>query len=87
MASLDATPSIDCYRLIVLFFEATPDINQIEALVDTLPEPSAVHFAQCDAHSERASMWTRNPTGRLPSGRLALEYPSNELDLSLSLLP
>ena len=54
MANLDATPSIDCYRLIVLFFEATPDINQIEAAVDTLPEPSAVHFAQCDAHaSER----------------------------------
>ena len=84
MASLDATPSIDCYRLIVLFFETTPDINQIEAAVDTLPQPSAVHFAQCDAHSERASMWTRNPTGRLPCARLALEYPSNDLDLSVA---
>ena len=84
MASLDATPSIYCHRLIVLFFEATPDINQIEAAVDTLPEPSAVHFAQCDEHSERASMWTRNPTGRLPCARLALEYPSNELDFAVT---
>ena len=82
MASLDTTPSIDCYRLIVLFFETTPDINQIDAEVDTLPEPSSVHFAQCDPHSERASIWTRNPTGRLPKGRLALEYPSNNLDIS-----
>lgn len=84
MASLDATPSIDCYRLIVLFFETTPDINQIDAEVDKLPEPFSVHYAQCDAHSERASMWTRNPTGRLPKGRLALEYPSNDLDFSVA---
>ena len=84
MANPDATPSIDCYRLIVLFFEATPDINQIEAAVDTLPQPSLVHFAQCDAHSERASMWTRNPTGRLPCARLALEYPSNDLDFAVA---
>lgn len=84
MASLDATPSIGCYRLIVLFFETTPDINQIDAEVDKLPEPFSVHYAQCDAHSERASMWTRNPTGRLPKGRLALEYPSNDLDFSVA---
>ena len=84
MASLNATPSIDCYRLIVLFFETTPDINQIDAEVDKLPEPSSVHFAQRDAHSERASMWTRNPTGRLPKGRLALEYSSNNVDFSVA---
>ena len=84
MANPDATPSIDCYRLIVLFFEATPDIDQVEAAVNKLPEPSAVHFAQFDAHSERASMWTRNPNGRLPCGRLALEYPSNDLDFSVA---
>ena len=29
-------------------------------------------------------MWTRNPTDRLPIGRLALEYPSNDLDLSVA---
>jgi hypothetical protein len=84
LASLDATPSINCYRLIVLFFEATPDVHQVEAAVDELPEPSAVHFAQCDPRSERASMWTRNPTGRLPKGRLALEYSSNDLDFSVA---
>jgi hypothetical protein len=84
LASLDATPSINCYRLIVLFFEATPDVHQVEAAVDELPEPSAVHFAQCDAHSERASMWTRNPTDRLPSGRLALEYSGNDLDFAVA---
>lgn len=84
MASPDTTPSIDCYRLILLFFETTPDVNQVEAAVDKLPEPSAVHLAQCDAHSERASMWTRNPTGRLPIGRLALEYPNKNLDFSVA---
>lgn len=84
MASLNATPSIDCYRLIVLFFGVTPDIKQIEAAVGKLPEPAAVHFAQCDADSERAAMWTRNPTGRLPIGRLALEYPNNDLDFSVA---
>ena len=72
MASVDSTPSIDCYRLIVLFFETIPDVNQVEAAVDKLPRPLAVHLAQCDAHSQRAAMWTRNPTGRLPIGRLAL---------------
>lgn len=80
MASVDATPSIDCYRLIVLFFETIPDVNQVEAAVDKLPRPLAVHLAQCDAHSQRAAMWTRNPTGRLPIGRLALEYASEVLD-------
>ena len=84
MASLDTTPSIDCHRLIVLFFETTPEVNEIEAAVDKLPEPAAVHFARCDAHSERASMWTRNPTGRLPCARLALEYPSNDLDFAVA---
>ena len=82
MASLNAIPSIDCYRLIILFFETMPDVNQIEPEVDKLHEPSAVHFAQCDAHSERASMWTRNPTGRLPTGRLALEFAGNNLDFA-----
>ena len=80
MASVDTTPSVDCYRLIVLFFGAIPDVNQIEAAVDTLPRPLATHLAQCDAHSQRATMWTRNPTGRLPIGRLALEYASEVLD-------
>ena len=61
-----------------------PDIDQVEAAVNKLPEPSVVHYAQCNAHSERASMWTRNPTGRLPKGRLALEYPSNDLDFSVA---
>ena len=37
LANHDATPSIECYRLIILFFETTPDINQIDAAVDTLP--------------------------------------------------
>lgn len=61
-----------------------PDVNQVDAEVDKLPAPSSVHFAQCDAHSERASMWTRNPTGRLPCARLALEYPSNDLDFAIA---
>lgn len=84
MASLDTTPSIDCHRLIVLFFETTPEVPQIEAAIDKLPEPAAVHFAQCDAHSERASMWTRDPTGRLPKGRLALQYAGDDLDLPVA---
>ena len=29
-------------------------------------------------------MWTRNPTDRLPCARLALEYPSNDLDFAVA---
>lgn len=84
LANLDPTPSIDCYRLIVLFFETTPKIDRIEAALEKLPEPAAVHFAKCDAHSERASLWTRNPTGCLPIGRLALEYAEDNVNFSVA---
>lgn len=82
MAKIQGESLPNCFRLIVLFFETTPEIEQIEAALDGLPAPIIIHFAKCDAHSARAAMWTRNPTERLPTGRLALEYADDELDFA-----
>jgi hypothetical protein len=67
------------YRLIFLFYEETPTSAQIEHAISALPVARNVFFARLDDHSRRASMWTRNPTGKLPIGRLALEYPTDDM--------
>ena len=38
------------------------------------------YLGTSDAHSDQASMWTRNPTGKLTSGRLALEFSDAAID-------
>ena len=67
------------YRLIFLFYEEMPASSEIEHAISLLPIASNVFFARLDDHSCQASMWTRNPTGRLPTGRLALEYPTDDI--------
>lgn len=75
----EASGESECYRLLVLFYGVPPSREQIDNARSLLPAARVTHFAQCDAHSERASMWTRNPTGRLPTSRLALEYESDSV--------
>ena len=38
------------------------------------------YLGTSDAHSNQAAMWTRNPTGKLTSGRLALEFSDSAID-------
>ena len=38
------------------------------------------YLGTSDAHSDEAAMWTRNPTGKLTSGRLALEFSDAAID-------
>ncbi|MDA8739114.1 hypothetical protein N9X89_03300 [Luminiphilus sp.] len=38
------------------------------------------YLGTSDAHSDQAAMWTRNPTGKLTSGRLALEFSDAAID-------
>ena len=61
-------------RFLLIFFGAIPDRSDIEAVLEALPSIKAAHYAVLDEHSGRASMWTRDPIGLLPSGRLALDF-------------
>ena len=38
------------------------------------------YLGTSDVHSKQAAMWTRNPTGKLTSGRLALEFSDSAID-------
>lgn len=38
------------------------------------------YLGTSDTHSDQAAMWTRNPTGKLTSGRLALEFSDAAID-------
>ena len=38
------------------------------------------YLGTSDVHSKQAAMWTRNPTGKLTSGRLALEFSDAAID-------
>ena len=48
--------------------------------LEAFPEAQNAYLGTCDAHSNQAAMWTRNPTGKLPRGRLALEFSETAID-------
>ena len=61
-------------RLIVLFFEQVPNNDEAIAACATIEhEVKNITLARRDKHSERASMWTRDPIDCLPNGRLAID--------------
>ena len=61
-------------RLIVLFFEQVPDNEEAIAACAPLEHGvTQMTLARRDKHSERASMWTRDPMNCLPNGRLAID--------------
>ena len=68
------------HRLIFLFFsEPLTPADAMRAL-EAFPEAQNAYLGTCDAHSDQAAMWTRNPTGQLTSGRLALEFSDAHID-------
>ena len=61
-------------RFLLICFGDTPHRTDVEAMLESLPSIRQAHFAVVDEHSRRASMWTRDPIGLLPSGRLSLDF-------------
>ncbi len=70
----------DTHRLIFLFFSEAPERNSAMRALEAFPQAKNVYLGTCDEHSEQAVMWTRNPTGKLPRGRLALEFSESGID-------
>ena len=68
------------HRLIFLFFSEAPERDAAIHALKAFPEAQNAYLGTCDEHSEQAAMWTRNPTGKLPRGRLALEFSDSAID-------
>ena len=63
-------------RFIILFFNEVPLPDVVESACDNLEgDDLTIMLARLDEHSERASMWVRDPMGCLPQGRLAIDAP------------
>ena len=63
-------------RFIILFFNEAPLPDVVESACDNLEgDDLTIMLARLDEHSERASMWVRDPMGCLPQGRLAIDAP------------
>ena len=63
-------------RFIILFFNEVPLPDVVESACDNLEgDDLTIMLARRDEHSERASMWVRDPMGCLPQGRLAIDAP------------
>lgn len=68
------------HRLIFLFFSEPLTPAAAMRALEAFPEAQNAYLATCDAHSDQAAMWTRNPTGKLTRGRLALEFSDAHID-------
>ena len=68
------------HRLIFLFFSEPLTPADAMRELEAFPEAQNAYLGTCDAHSDQAAMWTRNPTGKLTSGRLALEFSDAHID-------
>ena len=68
------------HRLIFLFFSEPPERDAVIHALETFPKTQNAYLGTCDEHSDQAAMWTRNPTGKLPRGRLALEFSDSGID-------
>ena len=68
------------HRLIFLFFSEAPKRDSVMHTLESFPTAQNAYLGTCDAHSDQAAMWTRNPTGKLPLGRLALEFSETAVD-------
>lgn len=70
----------DTHRLIFLLFSEPVERESVMQALEAFPEAQNGYLGTCDTHSNQAAMWTRNPTGKLPSGRLALEFSDAAID-------
>lgn len=70
----------DTHRLIFLFFAENPTRESAMRALNTFSGVENAYLGTSDVHSKQAAMWTRNPTGKLTSGRLALEFSDAAID-------
>jgi hypothetical protein len=70
----------DTHRLIFLFFAENPTRESAMRALNTFSGVENAYLGTSDVHSKQAAMWTRNPTGKLTSGRLALEFSDSAID-------
>lgn len=68
------------HRLIFLFFSEAPERESAMQALEAFPNTQNAYLGTCDEHSDLAAMWTRNPTGKVPRGRLALEFSETAID-------
>jgi len=68
------------HRLIFLFFSEAPERESAMQALEAFPNTQNAYLGTCDEHSDLAAIWTRNPTGKVPRGRLALEFSETAID-------
>lgn len=60
-------------RLLIIFYGEVPTTEAVRLALLDHTGVSFAALAMMDEHSEKAGMWTRDPLGCLPSGRLAID--------------
>lgn len=71
-------------RLLIIFYGAVPTTDAVSLALLHHAGISFAALARRDDHSEKAAMWTRDPLGCLPSGRLAIDADRETLDVLLT---
>ncbi len=71
-------------RLLIIFYDEVPTTEAVSLALLDHTGISFAAFAKRDDHSEKAAMWTRDPLGFLPSGRLAIDADRETIDALLT---
>lgn len=71
-------------RLLIIFYGVVPTIEAVRLALLHHAGISFAALARRDDHSEKAAMWTRDPLGCLPSGRLAIDADRETIDALLT---
>jgi hypothetical protein len=67
-------------RLLIIFYEGVPTTEAVRLALLDHTGVSFAALAIMDEHSEKAGMWTRDPLGCLPRGRLAIDADPDSIE-------
>jgi hypothetical protein len=67
------------HRLLIVFYDKVPSATQVHLALKDYAGVSRAALATKNARSEKAAMWTRDPLGCLPTGRLSVDADSQEI--------
>jgi len=73
-------------RLQIIFFDTVPNPEQTHSALLNYEGITMAALARSDEHSNKAAMWTRDPMGCLPTGRLAIDVDS-QISRALAIAP
>jgi len=65
------------HRLLIVFYDKVPSATQVHLALKDCAGVSRAALATKNARSEKAAMWTRDPLGCLPTGRLSVDAVSH----------